>query len=655
LPPPIFILYILIGLISCQKLNMQNSPFGMKTSSLALKPQSDIYANTSFTSNDTDSVETITVLGNQLPNPYLIPNMRQAYLNLGYDPNRAVVNDLYVSFLPSLSQLATLDSVMDSQGYELFDTPMDYEIISEGDYYQDPSIPDSLPTWQYAVVAPDFVAPSGMNYQVLAQIHIPPDDFTAVETEAESIAGGGGAMAPQQQTNSVNPNVLQCGAGYHWDYSLMKCVPNECTYGYHWDNGQQQCVPNTCPAGYYWSDLDGTCKPYNTTPPAPAPYAQIPKGCITVTDNNLGTQPGVRQIRIVAKRWFKIERTYTNDNGCFNLTKHFKNKVKIVAKFKNQYCNIRGIRGLMLWQSLYAVRRTLGVYDGNQNNIVFNFDRFTTSTNQKGNRYWVAATANNAVLEHRDYCSQFGFSGPPLNLNIYITDWGIEAGLASTPLFGKRYWSNVPSSFVNTFLVGLASNSVPLVGWYISFFSTIARTRLDMAVDYHINDMCRFSSDHIKETFYHELSHASQYNQVGDTWYTNFVNAELDEAAAHPGANDKYNPYGDGHSSNSPIIALGEAWGYHMGHFLANQTYPTTASPQSEQVGGETWTSTMYSCGFSPNSTAPHADVLENFVPNSSTDPFNWIPKGLMWDLIDNGENFTVSGVNDQVSGYTIN
>lgn len=31
-----------------------------------------------------------------------------------------------------------------------------------------------------------------------------------------------------------------------------------------------------------------------------------------------------------------------------------------------------------------------------------------------------------------------------------------------------------------------------------------------------------------------------------------------------------------------------------------------------------------------------------------------YLPKGLMWDLIDNGENFTVSGVNDQVSGYTI-
>ena len=130
-PSIIFIICMLMAFISCQKLNMQNSPFGINTSLLSLKQNSDIYANASFTPHDEDSVETMTVLGAQLPNPYLIPNMRKAYLDLGYDPNRAVVNDLYIRFLPNLSQLALLDSVMNNQGYELFDTPMDYEVISE--------------------------------------------------------------------------------------------------------------------------------------------------------------------------------------------------------------------------------------------------------------------------------------------------------------------------------------------------------------------------------------------------------------------------------------------------------------------------------------------------------------------------------------------
>lgn len=59
-----------------------------------------------------------------------------------------------------------------------------------GDYYQDPSIPDEQITWQYAVVPPDFQFPAGIQYQILAQIHIPGNDYTAVETEAERLQGG---------------------------------------------------------------------------------------------------------------------------------------------------------------------------------------------------------------------------------------------------------------------------------------------------------------------------------------------------------------------------------------------------------------------------------------------------------------------------------
>ena len=583
-----------------------------------------------FIPQDGDSIERITTLGVKLTNPYLIPNMQQAYTNLGLSSSLATITNKYVRFKPTVTQLATLDSTMDAQGLELFDTPVDYIVTYEGDYYQDPFIADSLPTWQYAVVPTNFVFPSGITYEVLAQIHIPGDSYTAIETEAERLASlqdslNGNSSSAIGLNGSVSPNSADdCPPCYVWDAIARKCVRQG-----------QGC---------------------GTNPPPPAADAIVPKGCITVTDNNLGTFPGIRQIRIVAKRWFKIERTYTNDQGCFFLTKRFKNKVKIVSKFKNQYCNIRGIRGIRLWQSIYVITRTLGIYSGNQNNITYNFDRLNTSSNQKGNRYWVAATANNAVLEHRDYSTQFTFSPPPLSLNIYITNWGIQAGLASTPLFGKRYWANFPASFVNTFLVGSAINAIPQVGWYVSFFATTARTRLDMAVDYHIADMCRFSSDYIKETFYHELSHASHYSKAGTTWYTNFVNAELNETAAHPGANDPLNPYGASSTGDAPIIALGEGWAYFMGHFLANLRYGNVARPQTEQAGGTTWTSTAYPVCINQtgNSTAPHADVLENFNPNLGADPFRWIPQGLMWDMMDNTPTEVNININDQVSGFSI-
>lgn len=225
-----------------------------------------------------------------------------------------------------------------------------------------------------------------------------------------------------------------------------------------------------------------------------------------------------------------------------------------------------------------------------------------------------------------------------LQFNVYITNWGSFAGSASTPLFNKRFDSNLPSSFVNTFLIGLTSIPVSAV------LGVITRVRLDMIIDYHVASTNAFSSDLIKQTIYHELSHASQYSQLGNTWYTNFVNAELNEVYGYPSG--PFSPYGPGQDGNSPIIALGEAWGYHMGYFLANQKYnveninPTKGDFQVVvQQNGYIGTDLV---------------ALENFIPNLPADPFKWIPKGLMLDLMDNGEPFPITQVNDNVSGYTI-
>ena len=100
-------------------------------------------------------------------------------------------------------------------------------------------------------------------------------------------------------------------------------------------------------------------------------------------------------------------------------------------------------------------------------------------------------------------------------------------------------------------------------------------------------------------------------------------------------------------SSYSPTIALGEAWGYHMGHFLADQQYGTLGSCQAEQSGG---------FSYCPGGGAhPHIDVLEAFNPNLNSDPFRRIPKGLMEDLIDVTNETNPPGViNDGVSGFTI-
>jgi hypothetical protein len=120
---------------------------------------------------------TYTVLGKKLDNPYSIGNMRKAYRNLtgtrSSDGSEADLepNSLYVRFLPKDSTDVRL---LDETGLELFDYPLDYDIVSYGDTYHDPSVPEGMPTWQYTCVKPDFAFPN-IEHEILDYCYIPND------------------------------------------------------------------------------------------------------------------------------------------------------------------------------------------------------------------------------------------------------------------------------------------------------------------------------------------------------------------------------------------------------------------------------------------------------------------------------------------------
>jgi hypothetical protein len=559
--------------------------------------------------------------------------MTQAYHNLGIYNVPVVVTNLYVRFKPtSVDQLAILDSVMEIQNLELFDTPFDYDVTYERDYYQDPSIPAEQITWQYAVVPPTFQFPAGIQYQTLAQIHIPGDNYTAVETAAEDLAAGGGGIDVVAK-GGPQPNIPLCVDGYHWDAAQNKCVANNCPDGYHWDVAQNKCVGNNCPVGYHWNGTG--CVADQVTPPAPAADAAVPAGDIKVYDNNSLSAFGVRKARVVAKRWFKVERGYTDNNGHFQLSKRFKNKVRVNVKFKNDDAQVRGFRGIRLWQMFFPVKKILGIYDANKATIAYTFD-ITGDMSSKGNRYFAAATIHNAVQEYRTYATQEGIGQPAATLKIILSNYG--NGSASTPLFAKRSDNSLVSEMVQTYLT---KRGLTVVGGITAALGVLVK-QVDILFSYNYG-LANFKSDKLKEVTYHELTHAAHYVAAGPVWHASFVSKEISEVVANfNGANS---PYGNGTSvTTAPMIALGESWAYYMGHYLADRTYGTTASCQTEQAGGTTWCKT--------NGTLhPHIDVVENFNPNLPSDPFKWIPKGLFQDLRDVTNEPTP--ILDQVSNYT--
>ena len=136
-------------------------------------------------------------------------------------------------------------------------------------------------------------------------------------------------------------------------------------------------------------------------------------------------------------------------------------------------------------------------------------------------------------------------------------------------------------------------------------------------------------------------THAATYEKAGISWYTAFVNAEISEMIAGP------SPYGNGTRSTSPIIALGESWGYHMGHFMADMKYGLQSAPFMEQ-------DIIYFNGFPMAGFSSHINLLEDFDTDRMNDPFQWIPQGLFYDLIDNRNDqaFGRVNLNDAVSGY---
>lgn len=416
-------------------------------------------------------------------------------------------------------------------------------------------------------------------------------------------------------------------------------------------NGSE-CVPITCPTGYYY---DGTsCVPYNTSPPPPAPDAAIPQGNIFVHDTQLNSDPNVgvavRKARMVARRWFKVDHAYTDDNGHFVFNKRYRNKVRVIVKFKNDYASIRGMRGVRLWQMFFAVKKTLGIFSGDKSNILYvakltqtfvtiNGQQYDVTASNKGTRYWAAATTLNTVQEYRDYATAEQIGLPPTGIRIILSNYGKGSGF--TPMYGKRGAADVAAESVEFFLNPLASA--------LSGIVNIFKDQVDIAGSYNFGGYASIRSDAMKELFYHELTHAAHYNALGNGWYTAFVGNEATEIIDNIGNN--YAPYGDGTNGNSPQVALGESWAYHIGHYFTDKKYGITYCDNLYDDGQQAY----YYNGSPTAGLSSHLNLLENFNPNSATDPFKWIPTGLFYDLKDitNEQKPTGGFVNDNVSNYT--
>jgi hypothetical protein len=147
--------------------------------------------NDDLADETTSSTEGEVVLGEKLENPYSVKNMKKALKALNENnllksvatDDGIEATDLYVRFLPSTEE--ELDQLKEDTTLELFDYPLDYEIEEGGEYYHDPSLPDTAITWQYTSVPVNFQFPD-IEYEILDSLYLYDEDDNSTKSVSVS-------------------------------------------------------------------------------------------------------------------------------------------------------------------------------------------------------------------------------------------------------------------------------------------------------------------------------------------------------------------------------------------------------------------------------------------------------------------------------------
>lgn len=246
--------------------------------------------------NEQDGLKKM-ILGKKLENPYSVENMKKALNNLKQSKSYAkrkgtsdnleiTTTHLYIRFKPVNEE--ELNLIERDTTLILFDHPMDYEISEEGDFYQDPEIPDELPTYQYTSVEVDKELPN-VPYEILANLYIPYDENEDNDIEDENTLS--------KSTSQLNEkNILGI-----LEEEALRITGNL-------EKEEDNTTLQKC-----WF-----CRPSKWQP----------KGEITLWDTTLGRYIGVEGVKVRAGRWFKWRTAITKADGSYAFAARFRRSVR---------------------------------------------------------------------------------------------------------------------------------------------------------------------------------------------------------------------------------------------------------------------------------------------------------------------------------------
>ena len=512
--------------------------------------------------------------------PYDLDNMNAAYERLYEAPGNLQPTHYYLKWEPSTpDEFIRLTEFMEANDYVFEQQPMHFEVVYEGEEgYVDTDVPEGeLPPLYGAVTAAHYESLPAVPYQTLNRLHYG-DYLTKLTFVAFVISGNeryyeavDGLCHPDCPTwpdcledesltcqvaeedlnspelESINPNSKQERTNFP-DYindHMLGTDGGITTLDDLWGEPVIECGPNCVPDldlvdndgdGIIfewfcncWDDDSGDDGNGGGSIPDPNLTVECdcevfidehkPGGKISVLDTQTGLE-GVRRIKVMtAPRWFTVvwKSTDTNDEGCWRIDHSYSvRRLRVKAVFKDRVSGKLQVRGMELIAGALWAHEHVWLINGGREKVFNDLCLDLTNTTRqasKQKRSWVAATVNNATHEFYDDHTGFPQAGP--ELRILIGRWFDRS---SMPMFHVMDSQNFDEADIKEFLAYSSGNPI-VIGLHA--FWQLAKP--DMFFSYKIDGGLNDFSDDLKQTVYHELTHASQYALLGKDWWQELI------------------------------------------------------------------------------------------------------------------------------------
>ncbi len=569
------LLFLII--ISCQKEEIINSDNGL----FEKKNQFSRPIN-----NDKPDIHTQIVLGEKLKNPYSVINMQNAFNYYNSHVHESKFGDrvvtkthLYIKINPkNLKDLETINKLDDSDNLDapiLQDYPMDYKILTEGDYYVYPKNETDLYYPTYTVIPFDYKLPSNLSYEVLEELYQPTTDEFDVETVSLFYAD--------------------------WDEDLEAddIDVTEETLPDYLNNNHNQYLLN--PEFYRRSKF-------------------TPDGWINVENTDSNIYEPLMQAKISYGRSLWWHYTYTDDTGYFTAAHSYRGKVRIRAKWRGYTASIRKtwneILGISVSDHLFTVTRnnngvTKNIEYGEPNEGIFGFDL-------AGGHLWYKGTVHNGLRKYIDYCNLNGIS----NTIDHALVWSFANGNASsTPMLHKYPNLAGMASLANVGQADFWNVSVNYVfGTLISLLPPwILPDQIHASLKPKEYEDGRSNTVRIHQTIFHESGHYSHASLAGQDYWAHVFASEFSNNIL---TGDPYSDGSDPSFQAADRISVAEGW-----------------ATITELKVSKFYYNKLINVGVTVSNIDTYIEDFNQFETPMSfqrTRVNSWFMQGIMWDLLDN-------------------